>query len=213
MNNVMRSFARAALSGLAVLSMTGAASAGPMSVSSGSAIWRLHPRMSNRFATTGGIMTGIIGIIGTTGTTGTTGVMVGTTLDLRLRERLWVSWERLRRVLRPPTPMVTISPMVTINPIVTINPMAMGAGSAAPRPRREFAIAHVPVVRGPASPASVGEAGVTARPCLKELQARIRRDGFFVRPEGEERLRVGARFTGNSERANYSSADIFQRAK
>jgi hypothetical protein len=84
--------------------------------------------MSNRFATTGGIITGIIG---------TTGVMVGTTPDLRLQERLSVSWERPRRVLRTATPMVTISPMVTINP------MAMGAGSAA-RPRREFAIAHVP---------------------------------------------------------------------
>jgi hypothetical protein len=41
--------------------------------------------------------------------------MVGTTPDLRLRERLWVSWERLRRVLRPATPMVTISPTVTIS--------------------------------------------------------------------------------------------------
>jgi hypothetical protein len=38
---------------------------------------------------------------------------------------------------------------------------------------------------------------------------------FFVRPEGEERLRVetSARFPGNSGRANYSSKDIFQRAK
>jgi hypothetical protein len=53
--------------------------------------------MSNRFATTGGTITGIIGIIGTTR------VMVGTTPDLRLRERPWVSWERLRRVLRPAT--------------------------------------------------------------------------------------------------------------
>ena len=43
MNNVMRSFAGAALSGLAVLSMTGAASAGPMSVSSGSAISAASP--------------------------------------------------------------------------------------------------------------------------------------------------------------------------
>jgi len=78
--------------------------------------------MSNRFATTGGTIMGI---------TGTTGVMVGTTPDLPLLERLSVYWERPRRVLRPATPMVTISPM------------AMGAGSAA-RPRREFAIAHVP---------------------------------------------------------------------
>jgi len=65
------------------------------------------------------------------GITGTTGVMVGTTPDLPLLERLSVYWERPQRVLRPATPMVTISPM------------AMGAGSAA-RPRREFAIAHVP---------------------------------------------------------------------
>ena len=42
-NNVMRSFAGAALSGLVVLSMTGAASAGPMSVSSGSAISAASP--------------------------------------------------------------------------------------------------------------------------------------------------------------------------
>jgi uncharacterized protein YjbJ (UPF0337 family) len=42
-NNVMRSFAGATLSGLAVLSMTGAASAGPMSVSSGSAISAASP--------------------------------------------------------------------------------------------------------------------------------------------------------------------------
>ena len=43
MNSVMSSFAGAALSGLAVLSMTGAVSAGPMSVSSGSAISAASP--------------------------------------------------------------------------------------------------------------------------------------------------------------------------
>jgi hypothetical protein len=38
---------------------------------------------------------------------------------------------------------------------------------------------------------------------------------FLTRPEREESLRVetGTRFTGNSGRANYSSTDIFQRAK
>lgn len=117
--------------------------------------------MSNRFATTGGTITGIIGIIGTTG------VMAGTTPDPPLLERLSVSWERPRRVLRTATPMVTISPMVTINPMVTISPMAMGAGSAA-RPRREFAIAHVPWFAAQRLPPLAGEAGVTARRCFKE---------------------------------------------
>jgi hypothetical protein len=38
---------------------------------------------------------------------------------------------------------------------------------------------------------------------------------FFIRPEGEERLRFerSTRFTDNSGRANYSFTDIFQRAK
>jgi hypothetical protein len=86
--------------------------------------------MSNTFATTGGTITGTIGI---------TGVMVATTADLPLLERLSVSWERLRRVLRVAAMMI-----ITATPMVTISPMAMGAGSAA----AAWGVCEKPLFRG-----------------------------------------------------------------
>jgi hypothetical protein len=87
-NDVMRSFAGAALTGLVLLSMRGAASAGPTSVSSGLQYRPLHPRKSRRFATTGGTST----IIALIGIVAINGIIVATTPGVPLLERLHGSW-------------------------------------------------------------------------------------------------------------------------
>jgi type IV secretory pathway VirB2 component (pilin) len=87
-NDIMRSFAGAALIRLVLLSMRGAASAGPTSVSSGSAISAASPAQSRRFATTGGTST----IIALIGIVAINGIIVATTPGVPLLERPHGSW-------------------------------------------------------------------------------------------------------------------------